>query len=146
MKIVRWPRLDFKYFLSLQKFTTMLQIGLSHTSTTTVNNSNTARTYGSGGLDVFATPAMIGLMENAAMTAAANDLPEGSSTVGAHISTSHIKPSKMGATIKATAILEEIDGRKLTFKVSACDEDGLIGEGTHVRYIVDIERFMAKLK
>lgn len=124
----------------------MLNIGLSHTSTTTVNNSNTARTYGSGGLDVFATPAMIGLMENAAMTAVENDLPEGSSTVGAHISTSHIKPSKMGATIKATAILDEIDGRKLTFKVSACDDDGLIGEGTHVRYIVDIQKFMSKLK
>lgn len=86
----------------------MLNIGLSHTSKTTVNNSNTARTYGSGGLEVFATPAMIGLMENAAMTAVTNDLPEGSSTVGAHISTSHIKPSKLGATIKATAVLEEI--------------------------------------
>ena len=106
----------------------MLQIGLSHTSTTTVNSSNTARTYGSGGLDVFATPAMIGLMENAAMTAVENDLPEGSSTVGAHISTSHVKPSKLGATIKATAVLEKIDGRKLTFKVSASDDDGLIGE------------------
>jgi predicted thioesterase len=124
----------------------MLQIGLSHTSETVVNDSNTARTYGSGGLDVFATPAMIGLMENAAMTAVENDLPEGSSTVGAHISTSHIKPSKMGATVKATAVLEEIEGRKLTFKVSACDDDGIIGEGTHVRYIVDIQKFMSKIK
>ena len=124
----------------------MLKIGLTHTSTTTVNSSNTARTYGSGGLDVFATPAMVGLMENAAMTAVENDLPEGSSTVGAHISTSHVKPSKLGATIKATAILEEIDGRKLTFKVSALDDDGLIGEGTHIRYIVDIERFMSKIR
>ena len=124
----------------------MLKIGLSHTSTTIVNNSNTARTYGSGGLDVFATPAMVGLMENAAMTAVENELPQGSSTVGAHISTSHVKPSKLGAAIKATAVLEELDGRKLTFKVSACDNDGLIGEGTHIRYIVDIERFMAKIK
>ena len=124
----------------------MLQIGLSHVSTVVVDNSNTARTYGSGGLDVFATPAMIGLMENAAMTAVENELPEGSSTVGAHISTSHVKPSKLGATIKATAVLEEIDGRKLIFKVSASDDDGLIGEGIHIRYIVDIERFMAKLK
>lgn len=132
--------------LFLQKISIMLQKGLSHTSTTTVNSSNTARTYGSGGLDVFATPAMIGLMENAAMTAVENDLPEGSSTVGAHISTSHVKPSKLGATIKATAVLEEIDGRKLTFRVSASDDEGLIGEGTHIRYIVDIERFMAKLK
>ena len=122
----------------------MLQIGLSHVSTVVVDNSNTARTYGSGGLDVFATPAMIGLMENAAMTAVENELPEGSSTVGAHISTSHVKPSKLGATIKATAVLEEIDGRKLTFKVSASDDDGLIGEGMHIRYIVDIERLCQK--
>ncbi len=124
----------------------MLKIGLSHTSTTTVSSSNTARAYGSGGLDVFATPAMVGLMENAAMTAVESVLPEGFSTVGAHISTSHIKPSKLGATIKATAILEEIDNRKLTFKVSAYDDEGIIGEGVHIRYIVDIERFMAKLK
>lgn len=124
----------------------MLTKGLSHTSIAIVNHTNTARTYGSGGLDVFATPAMIGLMENAAMTAVENDLPEGSSTVGAHISTSHVKPSKLGATIKATAVLEEIEGRKLTFKVSACDDDGLIGEGVHIRYIIDIERFMAKIK
>ncbi len=124
----------------------MLKIGLSHTSTTTVSSSNTARAYGSGGLDVFATPAMVGLMENAAITAVESVLPEGFSTVGAHISTSHIKPSKLGATIKATAILEEIDNRKLTFKVSAYDDEGIIGEGVHIRYIVDIERFMAKLK
>ena len=77
---------------------------------------------------------------------AENDLPEGSSTVGAHISTSHIKPSKMSATVKATAVLKGIEGRKLTFRVSACDDDGLIGEGTHVRYIVDIQKFMSKIK
>lgn len=124
----------------------MLKTGLSHTSTVVVDDSNTARTYGSGGLDVFATPAMIGLMENAAMTAVEDDLPQGSTTVGAHISTSHVKPSKLGATIKATAVLEEIEGRKLTFKVSACDGDGIIGEGTHIRYVVDIDKFMAKIK
>ena len=124
----------------------MLEKGLSHTSKTVVDNSNTARTYGSGGLDVFATPAMVGLMENAAMTAVENDLPEGNTTVGSQINTTHVKPSKMGATIKATAILEEIEGRKLTFKVSACDDDGIIGEGVHIRYIVDIEKFMTKLK
>lgn len=124
----------------------MLEKGLSHTSKTVVDNSNTAHTYGSGGLDVFATPAMVGLMENAAMTAVEHDLPEGSTTVGSQINTTHVKPSKMGATIKATAILEEIDGRKLTFKVSACDDDGIIGEGVHIRYIVDIEKFMSKIK
>lgn len=124
----------------------MLTIGLSHTSETTVSESNTASRYGSGGIDVFATPAMVGLMENAAMTSVGNDLPEGCTTVGSLISTTHIKPSKLGAKVRATAVLKEIDGRKLTFKVTAEDDSGIIGEGEHVRYIVDIERFMSKLR
>lgn len=130
----------------MQKFENMLTIGLSNTSETTVSESNTARRYGSGGIDVFATPAMVGLMENAAMTAVGNDLPEGCTTVGSLINTTHIKPSKLGAKVRATAVLKEIDGRKLTFKVTAEDDNGIIGEGEHVRYIVDIERFMSKLR
>ena len=85
-------------------------------------------------------------MENAAMKAVAPHLPEGSTTVGAMMETSHIKPSAIGETVNAEAVLEEIDGRKLTFKVTASDSKGTIGEGTHVRYIVDRERFLSKLK
>ncbi|MGN0033397.1 MAG: thioesterase family protein [Candidatus Limimorpha sp.] len=124
----------------------MLSIGLSYTSTILVDNTNTARTYGSGGLDVFATPAMIGLMENAAMKAVEDQIPEGCSTVGSRIEVTHIKPSKIGAEIKATATLVGIEGRKLTFDVSASDGNGKIGEGLHIRYIVDIEKFMSKLQ
>lgn len=123
-----------------------METGLNYISTVTVNTANTALTMGSGDMEVFATPAMVALMENAAMRAVAPHLAEGSTTVGAMMETSHIKPSALGETIKAEAILEEIDGRKLTFKVIASDSKGIIGEGKHVRYIVDRERFLSKLK
>lgn len=124
----------------------MMQTGLTHTSTAVVGTDNTARTLGSGDMDVFATPAMVALMENAAMNAVAGSLPEGSTTVGAKIDTTHLKPSKVGASVRATATLVEIDGRKLVFDVKAEDDGGLIGEGRHVRYVVDRQRFMAKLQ
>ncbi len=124
----------------------MLENGLSATVRTTVVEENTARTMGSGDLAVFATPAMVALMEHAAMTAVAAALPEGSTTVGSEMNCSHIKPSKLGAVITATAVLTAIEGRKLTFTVGASDEQGIIGEGVHIRFIVDRERFMAKLQ
>ena len=115
-------------------------------STTTVSASNTAATLGSGDMDVFATPAMVALMENAAMKAVAAALPEGSATVGTQMNTSHIKASPLGAAITASAVLTEVEGRKLTFAVKAWDDKGVIGEGVHTRFVVDRERFMDKLK
>lgn len=123
----------------------MLEKGLKFTSKITVDLSNIARVMGSGDLDVFATPSMVALMENAAMQAVASVLPEGATTVGAQMNTSHIKPSALGEEITATATLEEIDGRKLTFHVIACDSKGIIGEGTHIRFIVDREKFLSKV-
>ena len=122
-----------------------MEKGLTYTSKTIVCNENTARKLGSGDMDVFATPAMVALMENAAMNAVAPNLPEGSTTVGSFIETSHIKPSGIGETVTATAVLEEVEGRKLTFKVTAADGKGTIGEGRHIRYIVDREKFLSKL-
>lgn len=107
--------------------------------------ANTAAAMGSGDMDVFATPAMVALMENAAMKAVAPGLSPESATVGSLISVSHVKPSPLGAVIRATAELTEIEGRKLTFRVSAEDERGTIGEGTHIRYIVDREKFLSKI-
>lgn len=115
-------------------------------SLTTVTSQNTATTMGSGDMDVFATPAMVALMENAAMKAVGKELPEGSTTVGAEMNVTHIKPSGMGVEITATAVLTEIEGRKLTFNVGARDAEGMIGEGVHIRYVVDREKFLAKLK
>lgn len=123
----------------------MLKEGLAAESRITVTPAHLAVTMGSGDLEVFATPAMVSLMEHAALRAVASALPEGATTVGAEMNCTHIKPSPLGAEIVATAVLSSIEGRKLTFNVGARDAVGLIGEGTHVRYIVDRARFMAKL-
>ncbi|MDY6260445.1 MAG: thioesterase family protein [Bacteroidales bacterium] len=123
----------------------MIHQGLTHTSTLKVTNADTALEMGSGDMPVLATPAMTALMENAAMLAVSDSLPEGCTTVGGHISTSHLKPSRVGAQVSATATLDKIDGRKLYFTVKAHDDDTLIGEGSHLRFIVERDRFMAKL-
>ena len=123
----------------------MLKEGLTYTSKVTVAPANCASAVGSGGLDVFATPSMVALMENAAMNAVAPFLPEGSTTVGTEINTTHIKPSALGDEVEATATLMHVEGRKLSFAVEARDTKGIIGRGTHVRFVVDVERFLAKL-
>ena len=122
-----------------------MEIGLKYESQTVVSEANTAATLGSGDMAVFATPAMVALMENAAMLAVKESLPEGSATVGTQMNTSHIKASPLGATITASAVLTAVDGRRLTFTVKAWDEKGVIGEGEHTRFIVDRERFLSKL-
>jgi len=123
----------------------MLKEGLTHTSRLVVNDQNTALAMGSGNLAVLATPAMLALMENAAMLAVANDLPDGCTTVGGRIECSHLKPTKVGGQVVAMALLNKVDGRKLYFHVEARQDDTLIGEGEHLRFIVDGERFMGKL-
>lgn len=123
----------------------MLETGLTHTSSLTVTEALTAKAMGSGDMPVLATPAMMALMENAAMTAVAPELPEGSTTVGGHIESSHLKPTPVGAEVKAEATLTKVDGRKLYFTVKAMQGDTVIGEGTHLRFIVDREKFMSKL-
>lgn len=123
-----------------------MKTGLTHTSTLTVEEKHLACNVGSGDLRVLATPMMMALMENAAMLAVKDELEEGQSTVGGHISSSHLKPTGIGHTITATAELIEVDGRKLKFKVSAADENGVIGEGEHLRFIIDAEKFMKKVQ
>ena len=123
----------------------MPRIGMTFTSETVVTLANCAVTMGSGDLEVFATPAMVALMENAAMLAVALHLGEGETTVGSMISTSHLKPSKVGNIVEARAELTEVDGRKLTFKISAYDGETLIGEGDHIRFVVNREKFLSKL-
>lgn len=123
----------------------MVEKGLKSESRTVVSAENVAATMGSGDMLVFATPAMVALMENAAMNAVAGVLEPGASTVGVEMSVSHVKASPVGAEVTASAVLTEVDGRKLTFEVRAWDGKGTIGEGRHVRFIVDRERFLAKL-
>lgn len=123
----------------------MLEIGLKHTSEQTVSEALTAMQMGSGDLPVFATPAMMALMENAAMMAVANDLPEGCTTVGGHIESSHLRPSKIGEKVSAVAEVTKVDGKKIEFKVAAYSGETLLGEGTHLRFVVDREKFVSKL-
>ena len=113
----------------------MPEKGLKYVARTTVGADNTALAMGSGDMEVFATPAMVALREHA----------EGSTTVGASMETTHVRPSAVGAVIAAEAELVETEGRRLTFRVAAFDGEALIGEGTHVRYIVDRAKFLSKL-
>ena len=123
----------------------MIEIGLTHTSQLAVTEAVTAIQMGSGDMPVLATPAMMALMENAAMLAVADHLPEGCTTVGGHIASSHIKPSKLGDNVTATATVTRVDGKKIEFKVEARSGETLLGEGTHLRFIVDKEKFMSRL-
>lgn len=122
-----------------------LKAGLEHVSTVVVTASLTAEVMGSGDMPVFATPAMVALMENAAMKAVAPALEEGKTTVGGLIEASHLKPSPVGAEISAYAKLVEVDGKKLRFEIEAKEGDKTIGKATHLRFIVDREKFMSAL-
>ncbi len=122
-----------------------METGLKHTTTLVVSEQDTAIALGSGDMPVLATPRMLALMENAAMLAVRNELPEGATTVGGQIESSHLRPTAVGQEVRAEATLTEIDGRKLYFHVAAYQGDTLLGEGTHLRFVVDREKFMSKV-
>lgn len=123
-----------------------MESGLSHTSTMRVIAEVTAEYIGSGDLAVLATPAMCALMENAAMMAVAPQMEEGQTTVGTALNIEHLRATKVGEVVTATAVLTEVNGRELKFNIAARDAVGIIGEGTHTRFIVNREKFMAKLQ
>lgn len=123
-----------------------LKPGLTGTAATIVRETNTALAMGSGSLLVFATPSMIALMEQAACNAVAACLDDELSSVGTLINITHDAATGMGKKVTATAILKEVQGRKLIFEITAADEDKQIGKGTHERFIINKEKFMAKLK
>jgi len=122
-----------------------MTVGKTATVKTAVNEYNTAKAVGSGSLDVFATPMMIALMEQAACECIADSLDPGQTSVGTQINVAHIAASPLGANINAAAIITNIDGRKISFTVFACEGDKEIGSGTHDRFVIDAERFMSKL-
>ena len=124
---------------------TMVEIGQSSTATVVVNESNIAKTMKSSSLDVFATPAMCALMEEAAQAAVQPHLEDGEGTVGISLSISHDAPSPIGATITAKATVVAIEGRKISFHIEAHDGVGVIGKGTHDRFVINNEKFMAKV-
>ncbi|MBQ1659496.1 MAG: thioesterase family protein [Clostridia bacterium] len=118
--------------------------GAESTAYTKADSSNTALSMGSGSLEVFATPAVIALMEKAACQAIADMLDEGTTTVGTLISVEHLSASPVGSDISARAVLTAVDGRKYCFDVFAYDNAGLIAKGKHERFSVSTEKFMNK--
>lgn len=123
----------------------MLQENLIGTATVKVTEANTAATMKSGSLTVFATPAMCALMEEAACAAVNTHLEVDSGTVGISLNITHDRAAALNDTVTATATLTKIDGRKLIFSVEAKDSKGIIGKGTHERFIINNEKFMSKV-
>ena len=122
----------------------MLETGIKFTKTETVTGDNTAAKLGSGLLPVYATPAMILLIESAAAESVAPHLDEGCTTVGTKLDVEHLAATPVGMDVRAECELVEIDRRRLVFRVEVYDACGLIGKGMHERFIVASEKFMAK--
>lgn len=122
----------------------LLTKGIQGKAETIVNEHNTAKAMGSGTLEVFATPAMVALMESAAYQSVVSALEPGMGTVGTLMEIKHLSATPLGMRVTAESELVEVDGRRLVFSVQASDESGLIGTGTHERFIVKDEKFMAK--
>ena len=120
--------------------------GLVGEATCVVEERHTARHLGSGGVNVLATPIMIALMEEAGRNAVEPLLEPGQLTVGASLDVRHLAPTPLGMRVTARAELLKVEGRLLTFRVEAHDEREKVGEGTHVRAIINLEKFMAKVQ
>ena len=123
---------------------TMLAAGLTAVQTETVTKDKTAGVVGSGEVEVYATPAMITLMESVSHSCVKEFLEEGQSTVGSAIAVKHISATPLGMTVTAECTLVEIDNKRLVFEVKAFDAAGLIGEGSHERFIINKERFIER--
>lgn len=121
-----------------------LKPGIRKSAEMIVTKELCANAWGSGGLEVYATPAMIALMENTAWSSVEPFMEESRSTVGTHLDVSHLSASPVGARITCESELVEVDGRRLVFKVSASDNAGPIGEGVHERFIINVDKFMAR--
>lgn len=121
-----------------------VEINTKGTAETTVTADKLAVNVGSGSLAVFATPSMTALMEQSACNCLADYLSDGETTVGTELNISHISATPEGMKVTAEAVLTEINGREFTFEVTANDETGVIGRGTHKRFLVYSEKFTAK--
>lgn len=122
----------------------MLQPGIKAEKSLTVTDAKTAKTMGSGTLDVFATPAMVALIEQTAYTSIESELEPGWGSVGTSLNIQHLSATPVGMTVTATTELVEVDRRRLVFHAEVYDEKGLVGKGTHERFLVENEKFQAK--
>lgn len=122
----------------------MLEAGIRGKQNVTVTPENTAKTMGSGTLNVFATPALVALAEKTCWMSVADALDEGCGSVGTKLELEHTAPTPVGMTVTCHSELVAVEGRKLTFKVTLTDEKGPVGGGTHERFIIFEEKFAAK--
>jgi fluoroacetyl-CoA thioesterase len=120
--------------------------GLGFKQTKEILFEDTAAKYGSGFMEVFATPAMVALMEYTSLMVVQPLLEPGYGTVGTAVNISHLKATPVGMKVECSATLSQVDGDSLTFSVVVSDDTGKIGEGTHTRFIIDENRFMKKFK
>ncbi len=118
--------------------------GLRGEADMVVGDADTARALRSGTVDVLGTPRLIALCEEASCRAIAPVLTEGTTTVGMKVGLDHLQPSAVGERVVAEAVLSKVEGRRLTFSVSASDSRGLVAAGKVLRVVVDVERFMNK--
>lgn len=121
-----------------------MKIGVKGKIERYVENKDTAKVHGSGNLDVFATPAMVALIEETCWKSISNQLEANESTVGSHIDVKHLSASPVGMKVTCESELVELDRKRLVFKAKVYDERGPIGEADHERFIIDIEKFMAR--
>ena len=121
-----------------------ITVGLKGTVSTVVEREDTAHEVGSGSLLVYATPCMVALMEGAACEAIADCLPDTKTSVGTELNIKHLSATPVGLEVRAEAEVTAVDGNSITFQVTAYDEAGKIGEGTHKRVIVSTQRFLDK--
>lgn len=111
-----------------------------------VTEGDTARSLGSGSVDVLGTPRLLALCEQAACTAVDRYLADSVTTVGMRVRVDHLQPTAVGCKVSAEALLSKIEGRRLTFTVSASDERGLVAAGKVTRVLIERERFMTKCR
>jgi fluoroacetyl-CoA thioesterase len=124
--------------------TVNLETGMRGDAKLVVTDADTARSLGSGIVDVLGSPRLVALCEEACCTAVANSLDEGTTTVGMRVQFDLLQPTPVGAEVIAEAVLEKVEGRRLVFTVSAADPGGLVAAGKITRVLVDLEQFMAK--
>jgi predicted thioesterase len=122
-----------------------IKTGIIGEETKIVENNDTASALGSGLAEVFATPALVALMENTAYKSIEAYLPEGYSSVGTQINIQHLKASLPGAQISCKSVISKVEGKKIYFNIEAADEKGLIGKSEHIRYVIHTDSFLAHL-
>jgi fluoroacetyl-CoA thioesterase len=123
-----------------------IEVGTRATQERRVDPDMTADRWGNPGVMVLATPHLVGLFEGTAVMALQDQLDPGQASVGTHVDIRHLKATPVGDTVTLSAEVTNVDGRRVSFRVKAEDSQGVVGEGTHERVVIDLERFLARVR